>query len=122
MCQPPPPQNTNLSTTAPPIPPVIISTATPAVVPQPSFHGDYEKCEESTNWIRKYLLSFPPSYSDVDKITWFELQCAAASSVEAWFTALPAADTALLTAFITAFKRCWPLPAHVVLTVGQKKD
>ncbi|KAG2144245.1 hypothetical protein DEU56DRAFT_754307 [Suillus clintonianus] len=59
-----------------------MATSTTTVTPQPSFHGNYEKDEEPTNWLRRYQLSLPPSYSDSDKIERFELQCAAASPAE----------------------------------------
>lgn len=81
-----------------------MTTINPAVVPQPSFYGDYEKEEEPTNWIRKYQLSLPPSYSDAEKINRFELQCAAASPAEEWFASLPTPDKATWTAFLAAFK------------------
>ncbi|KAG1856825.1 hypothetical protein C8R48DRAFT_674798 [Suillus tomentosus] len=97
-------------------------TTIPAVVPQPSFYGDYEKEEEPTNWIRKYQLSLPPSYSDVEKISRFELQCAAASPAEEWFTNLPSTDKTTWTNFLAAFKVRWPPPAHAKLTVAQKKE
>lgn len=103
-----------------PIPPM--STPSAAIAPQPSFYGDYENGEEPTNWIRKYQLSLPPSYSDADKISRFELQCAAASPAEAWFASLTAANTTSWSTFITAFKTRWPPPAQVALSVAQKKD
>ncbi|KAG1739438.1 uncharacterized protein EDB91DRAFT_1248793 [Suillus paluster] len=102
--------------------PPIMATSTSAVVPQPSFHGDYEKEEEPINWIRKYQLSLPPSYSDADKIAWFELQCAAASPAEEWFTSLQAMDKATWVTFLAAFKIRWPPPVHAKLTVTQKKE
>ncbi|KAG2095266.1 uncharacterized protein F5147DRAFT_656917 [Suillus discolor] len=97
-------------------------TTIPAVVPQPSFYGDYEKEEEPTNWIRKYQLSLPPSYSDVEKISCFKLQCAAASPAEEWFANLPSTDKTTWTNFLAAFKVRWPPPAHAKLTVAQKKE
>ncbi|KAG2117458.1 hypothetical protein DEU56DRAFT_761388 [Suillus clintonianus] len=51
-----------------------MSTNSTTITPQPSFYGDYEKGEEPTDWIRKYQLSFPSSYSDGEKIARFELQ------------------------------------------------
>ncbi|KAG1777133.1 hypothetical protein EV702DRAFT_1045527 [Suillus placidus] len=99
-----------------------MATTTQAIVPQPSFYGDYEKGEELTDWMRKYELSFPPSYSDMDKVARFELQCAAASPAETWFTNLSAADKGSWTTFRTAFRTCWPKPVEVTLTVAQKKD
>ncbi|KAG0695492.1 hypothetical protein DFH29DRAFT_880026 [Suillus ampliporus] len=99
-----------------------MATSTSAVVPQPSFHGDYEKEEEPTDWIRKYQLSLPPSYSDMDKINRFELQCAAASPAEEWFTSLQIADKATWTTFLAAFKIRWPPPVHAKLMVAQKKE
>ncbi|KAG1775750.1 hypothetical protein EV702DRAFT_1046647 [Suillus placidus] len=99
-----------------------MSTTTAAVTPQSSFYGDYEKGEEPTDWIRKYQLSFPPSYSDTEKIARFELQCAAASPAESWFTNLPATDKASWAQFLAAFRTQWPPPAQVTLTVTQKKD
>ncbi|KAG1770161.1 hypothetical protein EV702DRAFT_1202571 [Suillus placidus] len=99
-----------------------MATNTSAVTPQPSFHGDYKKDEEPTNWLRKYQLSLPPSYTDMDKINCFELQCAAASPAEEWFTNLPTADKSTWAAFLVAFKIRWPPPVHAKLTVAQKKE
>lgn len=58
----------------------------------------------------------------MDKINCFELQCAAASPAEEWFTNLPAADKLSWTTFLVAFKLRWPLPVHAKLTVAQKKE
>lgn len=99
-----------------------MSTPSAAIAPQPSLYGDYENGEEPTNWFRKYQLSLPSSYSDVDKISRFELQCAAVSPAEVWFASLTTVNTASWSAFITAFKACWPPPAQVSLSVAQKKD
>lgn len=95
---------------------------TQAIVPQPSFYGDYERGEEPTDWMRKYELSYPLSHSDADKIARFELQCAAASPAETWFNNLSNADKSSWTSFITAFRTHWPRPTPVTLTVAQKKD
>ncbi|KAG2126617.1 hypothetical protein DEU56DRAFT_758862 [Suillus clintonianus] len=70
------------------------------ITPQPSFYGDYEKGEEPTNWLRKYELSLPTTATDTDKLSRFELQCAAASPAEIR----------------------WPQPTQVTLTVAQKKE
>ncbi|KAG1745382.1 uncharacterized protein EDB91DRAFT_1246249 [Suillus paluster] len=105
----------------PSVPPIMATSAS-AVVPQPSFHGDYKKEEEPTNWIRKYQLSLPPSYSDADKIARFELQCAATSPAEEWFTSLQAMDKATWVTFLAAFKIQWPPPVHAKLMVTQKKE
>ncbi|KAG2100648.1 uncharacterized protein F5147DRAFT_776853 [Suillus discolor] len=99
-----------------------MSTNAPTITPQPTFYGNYKKGEEPTNWMRNYQLSFPSSYSDAEKITQFELQCAAASPAEAWYATLTGADTATWSAFLTAFRKCWPPPIQVTLTVTQKKD
>ncbi|KAG1729627.1 uncharacterized protein EDB91DRAFT_1252946 [Suillus paluster] len=111
-------QQVTLVPSAPPI----MATSASAVVPQPSFHGDYEKEEEPTDWIRKYQLLLPPSYSDADKIAWFELQCTAVSPAEEWFMSLQATDKATWVTFLAAFKIQWPPPVHVKLTVAQKKE
>ncbi|KAG1837907.1 hypothetical protein DFJ58DRAFT_846271 [Suillus subalutaceus] len=99
-----------------------MAAATQAVVPQPSFYGDYENGEEPTNWIQKYDLLFPPSYMDVDKINRFELQCAAASPAEMWFATLGTAEKASWATFLAAFRTWWPQPPQITLTVAQKKD
>ncbi|KAG1854087.1 hypothetical protein C8R48DRAFT_675684 [Suillus tomentosus] len=92
------------------------------ITPQPSFYGDYEKGEEPTDWLRKYELSFPPSATEADKLSRFELQCAAASPAETWHANLPASDKATWSAFRAAFKVRWPQPAQVTLTAAQKKE
>lgn len=97
-----------------------MSTHVPAVVPQPTFYGDYQKGEEPTNWIKNYQLSFPPSYTEAEKISQFELQCVAVSPAESWFTTLTPAETASWAAFVAAFKKCWPPPSQATLTVAQK--
>ncbi|KAG1860088.1 hypothetical protein F4604DRAFT_1684465 [Suillus subluteus] len=99
-----------------------MSSIVPAITPQPTFYGDYEKGEEPTNWIKNYLLSFPPSYTEAERISRFELQCAAASPIKAWFTMLTTTETALWATFAAAFKKCWPPPIQTTLTVAQKKD
>ncbi|KAG1809233.1 hypothetical protein EV424DRAFT_1350077 [Suillus variegatus] len=92
------------------------------ITPQPSFYGDYEKGEEPTNWLRKYELSLPTTATDTDKLSRFELQCAAASPAESWYASLPATDKATWAAFRAAFKVRWPQPTQVTLTVAQKKE
>ncbi|KAG1818903.1 hypothetical protein EV424DRAFT_1347485 [Suillus variegatus] len=95
-----------------------MSTHVPAIVPQPTFYGDYEKGKEPTNWIKNYQLSFPPAYTKAEKISEFELQCTAASPAEAWFTTLTPAETASWV----AFKKRWPPPSQATLMVTQKRD
>ncbi|KIK35301.1 hypothetical protein CY34DRAFT_96348 [Suillus luteus UH-Slu-Lm8-n1] len=92
------------------------------ITPQPSFYGDYEKGEEPTNWLRKYELSLPTTATDTDKLTRFELQCAAASPAEDWYANLPTADKATWVAFRAAFRTRWPQPTQVALMVAQKKE
>ncbi|KAG0706448.1 hypothetical protein DFH29DRAFT_872228 [Suillus ampliporus] len=92
------------------------------IIPQPSFYGDYKKGEEPTNWLRKYELSLPTTATDTDKLSQFELQCAAASPAESWYASLPPTDKATWAAFRAAFKVRWPQPTQVTLTVAQKKE
>ncbi|KIK33113.1 hypothetical protein CY34DRAFT_18586 [Suillus luteus UH-Slu-Lm8-n1] len=92
------------------------------ITPQPSFYEDYEKGEEPTNWLRRYELLLPTTTTDTDKLTHFELQCAAASPVENWYVNLPTMDKATWVAFQAAFRARWPQPTQVALTVAQKKE